>query len=252
VEKFVAWIVAFIISSAPPGKQTYVPDAKETKEEAEARYESIAKDIVTVVSEEEPLFRGPMGRIKTASVILSIMRHESGFRKDVDTGVGKLAKGDHGNSVCMMQLNIGKGRTFPWNTVKNRAPTYGDPPDEIVQGWNQTEVLGDRTKCIRAGYRIIKVSFGASSGLPALDWLRVYASGSTDKGSAESRSRMGLALKYFGEHKPDFKDADVLEQPVPSTIPGYRDMPMTMMVAPAEATWARKPFIRSIVTPGAY
>lgn len=238
---FITWLVAFMTQFAPPGRPTWVPEAKETKIEAEARYESIAQDIQTVISEEEPLFKGPQGRIKTASVILSIMFHESGFRKDVDLGAGKQAKGDGGNSVCMMQLNIGKGRTFSWNTKKLRPALPADPPDEVMEGWTAKDVLADRKKCIRAGYRIIKLSFGATSGLPALEWLRVYASGRSDAGSKESRSRMGLALKYFGEHKPDFVDVDFMA-PV-KVIP-----PETVVWEPKMAPiWVKNPLLRSFV-----
>ena len=210
MEQFVAWIVAFIISVSPPGRNSYVPDARETREEAVARYESIARDIVTVVTEEEPLFSGPTGRIRTASVIMSIMFFESGFRRDVDLGIGKLAKGDNGNSVCMMQLNIGKGRTFAWNTVKNRPSLPADPADEVVQGWTQQEISADRKKCIRAGYRIMRISFGSGRGLPSLDKLRVYASGSVNGGVKESHARMGMALRYYSANRPTFKDGDVI------------------------------------------
>ena len=251
---FIVWMVAFMTQFSPPGGPTWVAEAKESKTEAEARYEDIAKDIQTVVSEEEPLFKGAYGRIRTASVILSIMFHESGFRKDVDLGLGKLAKGDGGNSVCMMQLNIGKGRTFAWNTKKLRPALPADPPDEVMAGWNQKEISADRKKCIRAGYRIIKISFGAGRSLPMLDWLRVYASGSTTAGSKESQARMGLALKYYAAHKPDFTDQDILLSPL--VKPSDVEMISPFNLAPDQhfgyGPWAKNPFIRSIVTFGSY
>lgn len=242
---FIAWMVAFITQFSPPGRPTFVPEAKESKIEAEARYESIAQDIQTVVSEEEPLFKGPQGRIKTASVILSIMYHESGFRKDVDLGVGKLSKGDGGKSVCMMQLNIGDGRTFSWNTKKNRVALPADPKDEVSQGWTAKEILADRKKCIRAGYRIMKLSFAATSAMPPVEWLRVYASGKSDAGSKESRSRMGLALKYFGEHKPDFDDVNFLTPPVkPKVIESVEPL----VLEPAYfKVWSKNALIRTLV-----
>ena len=220
MEKLIAWIVTFITAQAPPGLSTLVPESKESKEAALARYESIAKDIATIVTEEEPLFKGPLGRSKTVSIILSIMTHESMFRKDVDLGLGKWAKGDGGKSVCLMQLNIGDSKTWSWNTVKNRAAFDNDDKSEVVLGWDAKEILADRKKCIRAGYRVIKNSFSHTSHLPTLEWLRVYASGSPDKGSKESVVRMGLALKWFKEHKPDFVDADFLgPEPMPALQP---------------------------------
>lgn len=212
---FIAWMVAFITSYAPVGRPQFIPEAKETKDETEIRYNSIATDIATVVMEEDPLFKGPHGRIKTATVMLSIMYHESGFRKDVDLGKGALAKGDGGRSVCMMQLNIGGGRTFDWNKVQKRFALDKDPPIEVEKGWDAKEIAADRKKCIRAGYRIMKHSFTLTASLPVTEWLRVYASGNAEGGSRESKNRMGLALKYFTEHTPDFNDADLFLAPKP-------------------------------------
>lgn len=236
--KLIAWIVAFIALQAPPGRATFTPEAQETKEEALARYESIAKDVAEVVMDEEPLFKGPHGRIKTATVILSIMTYESGFMRNVDLGLGKLGKGDNGRSACMMQINIGKGRTFDWNRAKGRPALPSDPTEEVEKGWTQAELLADRKKCIRAGYRIIKISFRGTSGLPATEWLRIYASGKSTEGSTESRLRMGLALRYFGAHKPDFTDeesAPKLEVQDP-------------LVVGSNPSWAKE-YVRSIHLP---
>lgn len=241
MDKFIAWMIAFMVSQAPPGRDIYIPEAKESKEEALTRYESIARDIAAVVTEEEPLFRGPQGRLKTAAVILSIMRHEGAFRKDVDTGVGKMARGDQGRSVCLMQVNVGRGRTFSWNVVKNKPALPADPTEEVAQGWTGAELLADRKNCIRAGYRIIRVSFGSGGGLPPTEWLRVYASGSREKGSRESRRRMGLALRYFGEHRPGFNDADLIAPEAPP-------VEERAFIAP----FPHRPFLRSYITPSTY
>lgn len=246
MEQFIAWMIVFMVAHAPPGRDIYIPEAKESKEEALARYESIARDTATVVSEEEPLFRGPMGRAKTAMVIMSIMKHEGAFRKDVDTGVGKMARGDHGRSVCLMQVNVGTGRTFAWNTKKNKPAAPADPAEEVAPGLTAQEMLANRQNCIRAGYRVIKVSFGASGGLPATEWLRVYASGSREGGSRESRSRMGLALRYFGEHRPGFTDHDFMFPAETAPLIPVEGRPM------AYPSWPGKPLLRSIATPEGY
>ena len=206
----IAWIVSFMVAVAAPGRPTYIAEAVETKEEAVARYESIAADVATVVwdSAEKPIFNGPYGRARTASLIVSIMLHESAFRKDVDSGVGKYARGDGGKSWCLMQRNIGTGRTIPWNQAKYRFARPGDAPDEVFEGYLGTELVGDRKNCIREGLHLLHgVRCGA---LPVREWLRAYASGSCDKGSKESQARMDTAMFWYSSHRPSFTDADVL------------------------------------------
>jgi hypothetical protein len=222
MEKLIAWIIAFMVTTAPPGRPQYIPQAKETKEEAVARYESIATDIATVVIQEPSLFRGKEGKAKTASIIMSVIFFESSFRKDVDTGEGSMARGDGGRSACLMQLNIGSGRTLSWNTKKNRIAIPSDPPEEVQKGFNATELLADRKTCILAGLRTLRMAFGACSRLPPKDWLRAYASGSCSKGAEASALRMNLALRWYAQHRPDFKDVDLLPQAptlIPDTIP---------------------------------
>jgi len=220
MEKFIAWIIFFMTTVSPPGRPQYIEKAKETKEEAVIRYESIATDIATIVAQEPSLFKGPEGKAKTASVVMSVIFFESSFRRDVDTGEGPMARGDGGNSACLMQLNIGRGRTIPWNIKKNRYALPADPPDEVQKGFTADELLADRKTCILAGLRTLKMAFGACSRLPPKDWLRAYASGSCSKGAEASALRMNLALRWYSQHRPDFKDVDLLPQPttlVPDT-----------------------------------
>lgn len=237
METLIAWIVSFMVASAPPGRKTYVPEAEETREQAMERYQDIAEDIVEVVygpDREKSLFRGRYAQSRTVSVILSLMLHESGFRRDVDFGLGKLARGDQGNSWCLMQLNVGTGRTLPWNTKYDRLARPADPPEEIHTGWTGQELVDDRQKCIRAGLRVVRSSFLSCRRLGRLEWLRVYASGSTEKGSSHSRQRMGLAIRWFDQNRPTFKDVEIVEmletpeEPAPNLEalnvlwPGYR------------------------------
>lgn len=229
MEQFVTWLVAFMVTMAPPGRPQYIEAAKETKEDAMARYEAIARDVAQVVVVEKPLFRGPEGRAKTASVVLSVMLWESGFRKDVDLGLGKLARGDHGRSACLMQLNVGKGRTLKWNTQEDRLPKWGDPPESIHQGWTAEELLANRQTCVLAGLRTLRMSFGSCGRLPATEWLRAYASGSCEAGSKESRIRMGTALQWYSSNRPDFKDVDLLPSPAPSPTPDPATAPLVAL-----------------------
>lgn len=222
---FIAWIVAFIVTQAPAGRPQFIPEAKETVPEAEARYESIAKDIAAVVYDpsEAPLFKGPDGRIKTAAVILSIMTHESGFRKDVDLGKGGLSKGDSGQSWCLMQVRLGAasgGKTWQRIILDDADGTFHFAFDGKT-GLGGEDLVRDRKNCVRAGLHIMRRSFSCPK-LPVLNMLNLYASGSCDKGYEASERRMGLALRWFNGHKPDFDDAQVTApvlavNPMPTT-----------------------------------
>lgn len=231
MQQLIGWLVAFMLAKAPVGRTHYIPEAKESAEDTRARYEQIATDIAEVLKTEPPLYKGTNGKVRTSSILLSIMFHEGGFRRDVDLGLGKLARGDHGNSVCLMQINVGKGRTAKWNTVKNRAALPADPAEEVVEGWTAKELLEDRQKCVRAGLRILRSSFGACSSMPQKDWLRVYASGSCQGGAKESASRMGLAMRWYSEHKPGFDDSVFAPPSSPSFVSEASD---------------RKPFVRML------
>jgi hypothetical protein len=223
MEQLFAWILSFMVAVAPPGRNTYIPEANETKDDAMARYESIAQDVAQVIwdTEEKPLFQGPNGRARTAALILSVMLHESAFRKDVDTGIGKLARGDGGRSWCLMQMNIGSGRTISWNKTKYRFAKDGDPVDEILPSYTGQMLVQDRKNCIRAGLHGIHGT--RCGGLPVREWLRAYASGSCEKGSTESRRRMDVAIAWYNNHRPSFTDADILTAmatpPAPAPAP---------------------------------
>lgn len=236
-----AWILSFMVVVAPPGRKTYYPEAQETKAATEARYQSIATDIVDVVYDPatKPLFKGPTGRARTVAVILSVMDHESSFARNVDYGLGKYARGDHGESWCMMQLRIGSGRTMKWNTVKDRPARPGDPPEDVFEGYTGEELVKDRKKCIQEGLKVLRVSFGACSRLPLLQRLRSYASGSCQKGAHASEARMGMAIRWFARSKKlrTFKDADIVSLveaqhqalPPPTAPPAQPDAPVAVM-----------------------
>jgi hypothetical protein len=234
----IAWIVSFMVAVAPPGRPTYIPEATETRDEAMTRYESIAQDIAEVVwdANEKPLFQGPNGRARTAALIMSVMLHESSFRKDVDTGIGKMARGDGGKSWCLMQMNIGSGKTIPWNTVKYRfakpvcppgvTASHCDQPDEVFTGFPGTLLVQDRKNCIRSGLRLIHGT--RCGGLPVREWLRAYASGSCEKGSTESQRRMDTAIAWYSTHKPVFTDADIMNPPVAPATPNL-NLPVALL-----------------------
>lgn len=200
---------------APVGRKQFIPEATESTEETEARYYSIASDAMSVAydPQEKPLFSGSHGRARTITVLLATDLYESSFRKDVDFGLGKLSKGDGGKSWCLNQINLGKadaeGNT-PYRIIVTVGGGYKftTKPDE---GWSGTDLVQDRKKCFYAALAIIRSSFAATSSLPLEDRLKVYASGSLDKGEEASRRRMGLAMRWMTVKAPNFRDADVLQ-----------------------------------------
>lgn len=215
MEQVIAWIVSLITSVAPIGRKQYIPEATESIEEAEARYNSIAFDAMSVAYNplEKPLFSGSRGRARTVMVILAASTYESSFRRDVDLGIGKLSKGDDGKSWCLNQINLGKsdadGNT-PNRIIVNIGGGYKftTNPDE---GWSGTDLVQDRQKCFQAALAVIRSSFAATSGLPLESRLKVYASGSLDKGEEASRRRMGLAIRWMSTRSPSFRDHEVLQ-----------------------------------------
>jgi hypothetical protein len=222
-EKAIAWIMKFMTSNAPPGRRTFYTDAQETKEAALLRYRDIAVNIVDVVYDpkSKPLFLGKYGRSRTVSVILAVMLYESGFMRNVDFGLGKFGRGDHGQSWCMVQLNVGSmgtGRTLKWNVKEDRTTRWGDNPADIFHGFTGPELVQDRHRCIREGLKVMRVSFLACQGmqLPLDQKLRVFAAGKCDENDdaeEKSRLRMTTAMKYWKESASNrkFSDAAVVE-----------------------------------------
>jgi len=182
---------------AAPGGQTFYPEAKETKEEAELRYQSIAKDLLEVVwdSDEKPLFKGPDGRARTLAMMLGIMRFESGLRRDVDYQLGKYAFGDGGASACLMQVRVGSGKT--------------------PEGWTK-EDLKDRKKCFRAALHVLHASFKACRFLPEEYRLSAYTSG-VDKLTGKcvaknaSKIRYNEGKKIFESNAVPGNDSEIME-----------------------------------------
>jgi hypothetical protein len=175
MDSIIAWAVAFMISWAPPGRSTF-KDAVETPDDGHARYAQIAGAAARVAYDPalKPLFGGPRGRAASMALILSIAYHESGFRRDVDLGIGKLARGS-GTDSCLLQIRVGSGRT--------------------PEGWSHEDLVGDREKCFRAGYGLVKRSFGACRRFPLLDWLGAYTRGRCSANEPLSRARIGLAQR---------------------------------------------------------
>lgn len=207
-----AWLLSIIVAAAPPGRKVYYPEAQETEAEALVRYQSVADDVAAVVYDPEtkPLFKGAEGRARTATVLLSIMLHESAFMKNVDYNLGKYARGDQGKSWCSMQILIGNGKTKPWNVIHDRPALPNDPEEQVREGYTGEQLIADRKLCISEGLNIVRGSFYACGNVPIQERLRSYASGSCDKGLQASKTRMNTALHFFAKFKRDFKEEEAL------------------------------------------
>ena len=224
----IKWLTAVITFLAPVDMKHYLPEAMETVDQAKERREQIATAIVNVVwdEDEKPIFSGKFGRARTAMLLVGIAYMESGFRKDIDTGVGKMARGDFGKSWCPMQMNLGKKKV-----QRDDGTWFEDSAEKTPEGWSGRDLVTDREKCYRAGLHaargsILKCSVGlAKKGtrmkkkvdghvvevtleedqmvpLPFGDKLSAYATGSCLYNQAHSRSRIAKSFQLFEKFPP--------------------------------------------------
>lgn len=209
----IAWFVGLMSVVSPPDRTQYVKEAMETVEEAQKRYEDIARDAMEVAFDknEDPVFSGDGARVKTMATLLAIASHESAFRRDVDFGLGKLSRGDGGQSYCLNQVRLStmdsSGRTYV-RVVLTDGGGYRYSGD-MNEGWGGEDLVSDRKKCFRTSLAIIRNSFDKCRYLPEQERLRAYASGSCRIGSVASRTRMGLADKWF--KSAEFDDSGAYE-----------------------------------------
>lgn len=208
------WILGFILANAPLGRATYFPEAKEEIEAGRLRYESIANDVAEVVydNEESSLYPGDTGKLQTVSLILSIMKHESAFRRDVDLGLGKYARGDGGSSWCSMQIRLGVNskdyQKSAYNIVLDSNGSYHYDSSK-TEGYDGQALITDRKKCIRSGLHIIRQSFKTCSSNPLDERLNAYASGSCRMGIKESKLRINYARSWIKDNPPTFLDKEI-------------------------------------------
>jgi hypothetical protein len=167
LERVTLWLVGAMIAWVP----TRTPAD-------EARYASIARDLATVVLDptEEPAFTGEDGRARTALLLASIASWESGYRADVDDG---RVKGDHGTSVCLMQVRV-----------------FG----KTKEGWTAKDLTEDRQKCFRVALRLVRTSFEWCKARVLEDRLAGYTVGTCREAEPLARARFGRARNYWGKH----------------------------------------------------
>lgn len=213
-EAFVIWLLSMMTAVSPPARPGLIfPEAQETQAQAETRYKEIAEAIVDGSLQTTPLFKGEHGLSKTMMFVATIFYMESGYRRDVDLGLGRARLGrlgvnDHGRSWCMGQINLGKR-------------TVIDPSDGIAidtsaaltkEGWSGRDLLEDRTKCVIATINMARRSFGSCYNLPRELWMTSYAAGRCDseQGQRASRARMALFGRLLKAHRPVATDAELL------------------------------------------
>jgi hypothetical protein len=162
------WILGLILTLSPP-RDT----ARESADAMLGRYVDIAAAIADVVQTEEPLFSGPLGRERTASVLVATAWLESGFRVDIASGE---TRGDKGRACSLWQV---------------QAPPV---PCAVF--------VHDRRAEAAYALSLMRRSFAATRGMPLDDRLRVFASGRTDCGGEASRARMQEARRLFARVPP--------------------------------------------------
>jgi hypothetical protein len=181
MNSLIAYLLAAIVTWSPPEGHDYYERREETLE----RYESIASDVAAVALDpaEPSLFGGPQGRAETALLLTSVASFESGgFRRDVDLGIGNRARGDGGRSWCLMQINIGDGKT--------------------VEHWTGHDLIEDRRKCLRAGLKKMQQSFAMCQHQSFVDRLSGYTKGRCTDDDF-SRRRVKRALEWWSSHRLD-------------------------------------------------
>lgn len=154
-----------------------VPSPGEPALARAARLRATAADAVHAVEASRPL-PGHTAEGTLRIVLATAIVESAGFRLDVDKGD---ARGDHGRSVCLMQINVGKGRVAS--------------ADHEVSTWRAGDLLADRRKCFRAGIEAARWSMTtcAAAGLRGADTLAAYVSGRCQPGFATARHRWFLA-----------------------------------------------------------
>jgi hypothetical protein len=211
------WIFMFMMAMSPPQDPGHYEKGRETVAETTARYEEITNDLIEVIFDEDnkPLFDGPDGRSHTVAVMLAIMFHESKFYRFVDDGE-KHGRGDYGKSWCMMQIMAGHhpGKTSSWNIVQDRPPYWGDPEEEIHEGFTGRELVEDRKLCFREGLRMARWSFSRCGNRDLSEKLRVYASGRCRKGGEASRARIYTAESFWMRSRKQrtWTDTDIIAE----------------------------------------
>ena len=217
-ELIIMWLLATMKLWSPVHREHFVPEAKETPEQATARYQEIADAIMTVAFDEgtKPLFPGPGGRLSTAMFVANMFWSESGFRRDVDLGTSHVrlrheGLNDFGRSWCMGQINLGSVMV---DDPQHPGAKIETSVAKTAEGWAGPELVADRIKCIKATIRIARSSLGECAALPFNERLASYARGNCndETGRALSTVKMVHFVRWDHHSRPHVKDAEVLKE----------------------------------------
>jgi hypothetical protein len=192
-----------MVWKADPGRLSKLPGAGENEADRRARYEQIAEAAVSVAFDPAtpPIYGGKYARSHTLAALLGIALHESGYRRDVDLGPCKPGECDGGKSACIMQIQVGSGKTS--------------------EGWTKADLFGDRDKCFRAGLRLLRRSFITCSKVGPEFLFDGYAGGScggigVHKTGLELLASVGM---LYGHARPPIPDAAFLPRSEPKKAP---------------------------------
>jgi len=213
------WGLRMISHWVPPQSVVSARHIDESVDEAINRYNSLISDAISVVYDEneEPLFRGDKARAKTLAVLLSTMRSESSFRRDVDFGEPPLGMGDGGRSWCLMQVRLSQADKEGNTRVKIHLTddyygyTFKGQSGFNKMGFGGQDLVSDRKICIRVGLHMLRESVRVCSRLPVEDRLSLYSMGTCydPLGWEKSKNRMKRAMSWFKRNTPPL-DSEVL------------------------------------------
>lgn len=168
-------LLAVMLQLAPPERAHAFPGFEEAPADRAARYAEIARDVADVVDEEG----AAAGRSKrwTATLVLAVAFHESGFALDVD------------RSTCW-QPKVGRKRC-------DGGRAFGLMQVHADRRFSRRELMDRRTN-IRAGLRKLKASLAmCATSLPSHQ-LAAYGSGRCNVGLAGARSLAGMHRRVDG------------------------------------------------------
>lgn len=202
MKPIIAWLLAASLSwYAVPTPTQPGPFSKsalngETPAAYLARREATARDFVEVAFDpaEQPVFEGADGRARTALLLMSIARFESGYDLLVDDG---RVRGP-GGEVCELQVMVDA------RYVKGRGM-------ETREGWTAGELIADRKKCARAALHKLAASKAICSdakspqnaskkALTGADVFTLYTGTRCIEGSPYAAHRVGFANAWASSH----------------------------------------------------
>lgn len=163
------YVLDAMVSWVPENVHSYYEKGSET----DARYVSIAIAVSETALDpnQEPVFDGDEGRVKTALLLASIASLESGYNKSV---VNCKVTGDHG-------LALG-----PWQTHSSRKKSCN----------------GNLASAATVALDMSRQSFDACKYLPIPYRLSIYTTGKCCN-NWHSNQRVSRALNWFDKHQPE-------------------------------------------------